>query len=151
MFEWYDFYLYVVLAPAFAKLFFPPANESAALLAAFATYGAGYVVRPPGAILFGRMGDSTGRKYTFLMTILFMGLATFCVGLLPTFEQASWLAPALLVFLRLVQGLAMDGEYGGAAIDVAEQAAPDRRGLATSWIQATYVIGLVGCPTASAA
>lgn len=143
VFEWYDFYLYVVLAPAFAKLFFPPANENAALLAAFATYGAGYVVRPLGAIVFGRMGDSTGRKYTFLTTIFLMGLSTFCVGLLPTFDTAGWLAPGLLVFLRLVQGLAMGGEYGGAAVYVAEYAAPHRRGFATSFIQATYVMGLI--------
>jgi MFS family permease len=143
VFEWYDFYLYVVLAPAFAKLFFPPANDNAALLAAFATYGAGYVIRPLGAVVFGRMGDSTGRKYTFLTTIVFMGLATFCVGLLPTFQDIGWLAPALLVFLRLVQGLAMGGEYGGAAIYVAEYSDPGRRGVSTSWIQATYVIGLI--------
>jgi MFS family permease len=143
VFEWYDFYLYVVLAPAFAKLFFPPANENAALLAAFATYGAGYVIRPLGAVFFGRLGDSAGRKYTFLMTIVFMGFSTFCVGLLPTFKEVGWLAPALLVFLRLVQGLAMGGEYGGAAIYVAEYSEPGRRGLSTSWIQATYVIGLI--------
>src|SRR5215469_15193442 len=143
VFEWYDFYLYVVLAPAFAKLFFPPANDNAALLAAFATYGAGYVIRPLGAIFFGRIGDSTGRKYTFLMTIVFMGFSTFCVGLLPTFKEVGWLAPALLVFLRLVQGLAMGGEYGGAAIYVAEYSEPGRRGVSTSWIQATYVIGLI--------
>jgi MFS family permease len=143
VFEWYDFYLYVVLAPAFAKLFFPPANENAALLAAFATYGAGYVVRPLGAVVFGRMGDSTGRKYTFLTTIFLMGLSTFCVGLLPTFKDAGWFAPVLLVFLRLVQGLAMGGEYGGAAIYVAEYSAPERRGWSTSFIQATYVMGLI--------
>jgi MFS family permease len=143
VFEWYDFYLYVVLAPAFAKLFFPPANENAALLAAFATYGAGYVIRPLGAVFFGRLGDSAGRKYTFLMTIVFMGFSTFCVGLLPTFKEVGWLAPALLVTLRLVQGLAMGGEYGGAATYVAEYAEPGRRGLATSWIQATFAIGLI--------
>jgi MFS family permease len=143
VFEWYDFYLYVVLAPAFAKLFFPPANDNAALLAAFATYGAGYVIRPLGAVFFGRMGDSTGRKYTFLRTIVLMGLATFCVGLLPTYADIGWLAPVLLVILRLVQGLAMGGEYGGAAVYVAEYSAPGRRGLSTSWIQATYVIGLI--------
>jgi MFS family permease len=143
VFEWYDFYLYVVLAPAFAKLFFPAANDNAALLAAFATYGAGYVIRPLGAVFFGRMGDSSGRKYTFLMTIVFMGFSTFCVGLLPTFKEVGWLAPALLVVLRLVQGLAMGGEYGGAATYVAEYAEPGKRGLATSWIQASYVIGLI--------
>ncbi len=143
VFEWYDLYLYVVLAPTFAKLFFPPANDNAALLAAFATYGAGYVIRPLGAVFFGRMGDSTGRKYTFLTTIVLMGFATFCVGFLPTFKEIGWLAPVLLVFLRLLQGLAMGGEYGGAAIYVSEYSEPGKRGLSTSWIQATYVIGLI--------
>jgi MFS family permease len=143
VFEWYDFYLYVVLAPVFAKLFFPPANDNAALLAAFATYGAGYVIRPLAAVIFGRIGDSAGRKYTFLMTIVLMGFATFCVGLLPTFKEIGWLAPVLLVVLRLVQGLAMGGEYGGAAVYVAEYSEPGRRGFSTSWIQSTYVIGLI--------
>ena len=109
VFEWYDFYLYAVLAPFFAKLFFPPDNETAALLAAFATYAAGFLVRPFGAVFFGRLGDLTGRKYTFLISIIFMGFSTFTVGLLPTFEQLGWLAPILLVTLRLLQGLALGG------------------------------------------
>src|SRR6266513_3642432 len=103
VFEWYDFYLYATLAPFFAALFFPSGNETAALLSAFATYAAGFLVRPFGAIVFGRIGDLVGRKYTFLVTILFMGFSTFADGLLPTYEANGWLAPILLVTLRLVQ------------------------------------------------
>jgi len=143
VFEWYDFYLYAVLAPFFAKLFFPPSNETAALLAAFATYAAGFIVRPFGAIFFGRLGDLTGRKYTFLISIIFMGFSTFTVGLLPTFEHLGWIAPVLLVTLRLLQGLALGGEYGGAATYVAEYTAAGRRGYATSWIQTTATSGLL--------
>src|SRR5204863_5612945 len=134
VFEWYDFYLYATLAPFFAALFFPKGNETAALLSAFATYAAGFLVRPFGAIVFGRIGDLVGRKYTFLVTILFMGGATFAVGLLPTFESIGWAAPFLLVTLRLVQGLALGGEYGGAATYVAEHAPQGKRGYDTSWI-----------------
>ncbi len=141
VFEWYDFYLYATLAPFFAALFFPPGNDTAALLSAFATYAAGFLVRPFGAIIFGRIGDLVGRKYTFLVTILFMGGATFAVGLLPTFATIGWLAPILLVSLRLVQGLALGGEYGGAATYVAEHARPGERGYATSWIQTTATLG----------
>src|ERR1700759_1684920 len=100
MFEWYDFYLYGTLAPVFASLFFPPGNDTAALLSAFATYAAGFLVRPFGALIFGRIGDLVGRKYTFLVTIVVMGLATFLVGLLPTFSQIGWLGPPPLVDLR---------------------------------------------------
>src|SRR5271168_4981654 len=103
-FEWYDFYLYAVLAPFFASLFFPAGNDTAALLSAFATYAAGFLVRPFGAIIFGRIGDLVGRKYTFLVTIVVMGGSTFLVGLLPTFVSIGWLAPILLVTLRLAQG-----------------------------------------------
>ncbi len=141
VFEWYDFYLYATLAPFFAALFFPPGNETAALMSAFATYAAGFLVRPFGAIVFGRIGDLVGRKYTFLVTIVFMGGATFLVGLLPTFETIGWAAPVLLVTLRLVQGLALGGEYGGAATYVAEHAKPDRIGFDTSWIQTTATLG----------
>src|SRR5271170_5710005 len=112
VFEWYDFYLYAVLAPFFAALFFPAGNDTAALLAAFATYAAGFVVRPFGALIFGRIGDLVGRKYTFLVTIIVMGTSTFLVGLLPTYAKIGWLAPVLLVMLRLLQGLAVGGEYG---------------------------------------
>src|SRR3981081_3368386 len=118
VFEWYDFYLYATLAPFFAALFFPPGNETAALLSAFAAYAAGFLVRPFGALVFGRLGDLVGRKYTFLVTILFMGASTFAVGLLPTFSAVGWLAPVLMVSLRLVQGLALGGEYGGGATPI---------------------------------
>ena len=143
VFEWYDFYLYAALAPFFASLFFPPGNETAALLSAFATYAAGFLVRPFGAIIFGRIGDLAGRKYTFLITIIIMGTATFAVGLLPTFSSIGWLAPVLLVTLRLLQWLALGGEYGGAATYVAEHAKPNQRGFATSWIQTTATLGLL--------
>src|SRR5512132_1482048 len=141
VFEWYDFYLYATLAPFFAALFFPPGNDTAALLSAFATYAAGFLVRPFGALVFGRIGDLVGRKYTFLVTIVVMGGATFAVGLLPTFETIGWMAPVLLVSLRLLQGLALGGEYGGAATYVAEHARPNERGYATSFIQTTATLG----------
>jgi MFS family permease len=151
VFEWYDFYLYATLAPFFAALFFPPGNDTAALLSAFATYAAGFLVRPFGAIVFGRVGDLVGRKYTFLVTIVVMGLSTFAVGLLPTFSDTTilgfnvpgigWAAPVLLVTLRLLQGLALGGEYGGAATYVAEHARPGKRGYATAWIQTTATLG----------
>jgi MFS family permease len=141
VFEWYDFYLYATLAPFFAALFFPKGNDTAALLSAFATYAAGFLVRPFGAIVFGRVGDLVGRKYTFLVTILVMGASTFLVGVLPTYSKIGVLAPILLVSLRLLQGLALGGEYGGAATYVAEHAPNGRRGYATSWIQTTATIG----------
>ncbi len=141
VFEWYDFYLYATLAPFFAALFFPPGNSTAALLSAFATYAAGFLVRPFGALVFGRVGDLVGRKYTFLVTILVMGFSTFAVGLLPTYASVGWVAPILLVSLRLLQGLALGGEYGGAATYVAEHAPPGRRGYDTAWIQTTATLG----------
>ena len=142
VFEWYDFYLYATLAPFFAALFFPPGNETAALLSAFAAYAAGFLVRPFGALVFGRIGDLIGRKYTFLVTIVVMGVSTFGVGLLPTFGAIGWLAPIIMVTLRLLQGLALGGEYGGAATYVAEHAPHGRRGAYTSWIQTTATLGL---------
>ena len=141
VFEWYDFYLYATLAPFFAALFFPPGNQTWALLGALAAYAAGFLVRPFGALLFGRLGDIWGRKYTFLVTVIVMGVATFLVGLLPTYAQIGELAPWLLVSIRLLQGLALGGEYGGAATYVAEHSAHGRRGYATSWIQTTATIG----------
>src|SRR5512135_2149811 len=141
VFEWYDFYLYAILAPFFAGLFFPPGNQTAALLGAFGAYAAGFLVRPFGALVFGRVGDLVGRKYTFLVTIIVMGVSTFAVGLLPTYQSIGWAAPILLVSLRLLQGLALGGEYGGAATYVAEHAPDDRRGYATSWIQTTATLG----------
>ncbi|HEY6005649.1 MAG TPA: MFS transporter, partial [Anaeromyxobacter sp.] len=141
VFEWYDFYLYATLAPFFAALFFPKGNATAALLSAFAAYAAGFLVRPFGALVFGRIGDLIGRKYTFLITIMVMGISTFLVGLLPKFTTIGWVAPIILVSLRLLQGLALGGEYGGAATYVAEHSGHDRRGYNTSWIQTTATVG----------
>jgi MFS family permease len=141
VFEWYDFYLYATLAPFFAGLFFPSGNATAALLASFATYAAGFLVRPFGALVFGRIGDLVGRKYTFLVTILVMGFATAAAGLLPTYATIGMLSPTILVLLRLAQGLALGGEYGGAATYVAEHAPDDKRGFHTSFIQTTATLG----------
>src|SRR3954447_13388533 len=141
VFEWYDFYLYAVLAPFFAAVFFPSGNATAALLSAFATYAAGFLVRPFGALVFGRIGDLVGRKYTFLVTILVMGISTALVGVLPTYESIGMASPTILVLLRLSQGLALGGEYGGAATYVAEHAPDHKRGLHTSWIQTTATLG----------
>jgi MFS family permease len=142
VFEWYDFFIYGSLAVLFSTLFFPKGNETAALLAALATFGAGFVLRPFGAVVFGRLGDLVGRKKTFLITMLVMGIATVAIGLLPTFETIGWAAPILLVSLRLLQGLAVGGEFGGAVTYVAEHASVERRGLTTSWIQITGTLGL---------
>src|SRR5258706_12196158 len=137
VFEWYDFYLYATLAPFFAALFFPSGNATAALLSAFVTYAAGFLVRPFGALVFGRVGDIVGRKYTFLVTIVFMGASTFAVGLLPTYSAIGWGAPILLVLLRLGQGLALGGGVGGAAPLGGEHAAVKRRGSANGGSQTT--------------
>ena len=142
VFEWYDFYLYATLAPFFAALFFPPGNATAALLSSFVTYAAGFLVRPFGALFFGRIGDLVGRKYTFLVTIVVMGASTAAVGLLPTYAKIGFLAPILLVLLPLLQGLALGGEYRGAATYVAEPSRPGRRGYSTAWIQTTATLGL---------
>ena len=139
--EWYDFYLYATLTPFLAPLFFPNDNPTAQLLSAFAAYAAGFLVRPFGAVVFGRIGDVVGRKYAFLLTISIMGGATVIVGLLPTYAQIGVLAPIILVLLRLAQGLALGGEYGGAAIYVAEHAPDHRRGFFTAWIQTTATVG----------
>src|SRR5262245_26782869 len=141
LFEWYDFYLYGSLAVFFGDLFFPPGNERAALLASLATFGAGFGVRPLGALVFGRVGDLIGRKYTFVVTMVTMGLSTALIGVLPTYQSVGLLAPAVLVTLRLVQGLALGGEYGGAATYVAEHVPDDRRGYYTSFIQTTATLG----------
>jgi MFS family permease len=141
--EWYDFYLYGVLAAFFATQFFPPGNDVAALLSSLATFGAGFAVRPFGAAFFGRIGDIIGRKFTFLVTITLMGISTALVGVLPTYAQIGILAPIILVLLRLAQGLALGGEYGGAAIYVAEHAPDNQRGKYTSWIQTTATVGLL--------
>src|SRR2546422_1110248 len=139
--EWYDFYLYATLTPFLSPLFFPGDNPTAVQLAGFATYAAGFLVRPFGAVVFGALGDIIGRKYTFLVTITAMGLATVFMGLIPTYAQIGLVAPALLVLLRIIQGLALGGEYGGAAIYVAEHAPDNKRGLYTSWIQTTATLG----------
>ena len=143
VFEWYDFFVYGTLATVIAKLFFPAASETAGFLLVLATFGAGFGVRPVGAVLFGYLGDRLGRKYTFLVTVTLMGLATAAVGLLPTFAQAGIAAPILLVVCRLLQGLALGGEYGGAAIYVAEHAPANRRGFYTSFIQASVIGGFL--------
>jgi MFS family permease len=141
--EWYDFYLYGVLAAFFSTQFFPKDNPTAALLASLATFGAGFAVRPFGAAVFGRIGDIIGRKFTFLVTIIVMGTATVLVGILPSYTQIGILAPILLVTIRLAQGLALGGEYGGAAIYVAEHSNDEDRGRNTSWIQTTATLGLL--------
>jgi MFS family permease len=143
VFEYYDFLLYGSLAAFFGVLFFPPGNETAGLLASLATFGAGFAIRPLGALLFGRLGDRVGRKQTFLITIVLMGVSTALVGVLPTFETIGWWAPALLVLLRLLQGLALGGEFGGAALYIAEHCPPERRGYYTAWIQTTGTMGLI--------
>ena len=139
--EWYDFYLYATLTPFLSPLFFPGTNPTAVQLSGFAAYAAGFLVRPFGAVIFGALGDIIGRKYTFLVTITAMGLSTVLMGLLPTYADIGLLAPIGLVILRLVQGLALGGEYGGAAIYVAEHAPDNKRGLYTSWIQTTATLG----------
>jgi MFS family permease len=143
VFEWYDFYLFGVMAVIIAKNFFSALDDSTRTIFTLLAFAAGFAVRPFGAIVFGRLGDLIGRKYTFLVTILIMGLSTFAVGLLPTYATWGIAAPAILISLRLLQGLALGGEYGGAATYVAEHAPNGRRGLYTSWIQTTATVGLM--------
>jgi MFS family permease len=140
--EWYDFYIFGSLATIISGLFFPKGNDTVALMLTLATFATGFVVRPFGAIVFGRMGDLVGRKYTFLLTLLIMGGATFAIGCLPTYETAGIFAPLMLLSLRLLQGLALGGEYGGAATYVAEHAPEHQRGYYTSFIQTTATLGL---------
>ncbi len=140
--EWYDFYLFGALATILAANFFPKGNETAAFLSVLATFGAGFVVRPFGALVFGRMGDLVGRKVTFLLTLVMMGASTCVIGLLPTYETLGVAAPVVLVLLRLLQGLALGGEYGGAATYVAEHSPVGQRGHFTSYIQTTATLGL---------
>jgi MFS family permease len=142
-FEWYDFFIFGSLTPVIAKVFLAGLDPTSALVAALALFAVGFAFRPLGAIIFGAMGDRVGRKATFLTTVSLMGGATFAIGLLPTYEQAGILAPILLVFLRICQGTALGGEYGGAAIYVAEHAADDKRGAATGWIQSSASFGLL--------
>ena len=142
VFEWYDFYLYGSLAAIIAKQFFSGLDAGAAFIFALLAFAAGFIVRPFGALVFGRLGDMIGRKYTFLVTILIMGLSTFIVGVLPNYAAIGWAAPVILIILRMLQGLALGGEYGGAATYVAEHAPHGKRGAYTSWIQTTATMGL---------
>src|SRR3954463_11717564 len=142
VFEWYDFYLYGSLAAIIAKQFFAGTDPNTGFIFALLAFAAGFIVRPFGALVFGRLGDMIGRKYTFLVTILIMGSATFIVGLLPGYKSIGVAAPVILIALRLLQGLALGGEYGGAATYVAEHAPHGKRGAYTSWIQTTGTLGL---------
>lgn len=142
VFEWYDFYLYGSLAAIIAKQFFSGLDAGSAFIFALLAFAAGFIVRPFGALVFGRLGDMIGRKYTFLVTILIMGLSTFIVGILPTYASIGVAAPVVLIALRMLQGLALGGEYGGAATYVAEHAPHGARGAYTSWIQTTATLGL---------
>ncbi len=142
VFEWYDFYLYGALAAIIAKQFFAGTDPNTAFIFALLAFAAGFIVRPFGAIVFGRLGDMVGRKYTFLVTILLMGASTFIVGLLPNYDSIGIAAPVILIALRIIQGLALGGEYGGAATYVAEHAPHNQRGSFTAWIQTTATLGL---------
>ncbi|MFN5054627.1 MAG: MFS transporter [Bacteroidota bacterium] len=141
--EWYDFYLFGSLAPIIAMQFFPKADPTAALLSTLATFAAGFIVRPFGALVFGRLGDMVGRKYTFLLTLVLMGGSTFAIGLIPGYEKIGFAAPIIVLILRLIQGLALGGEYGGAATYVAEHSPDHKKGFYTSWIQTTATLGLL--------
>jgi MFS family permease len=143
IFEWYDFYLYGALAVIIGAQFFSAFDENTRAIFALLAFAAGFLVRPFGALVFGRLGDLIGRKHTFLITILIMGASTFLVGLLPSYDQIGWVAPVLLIALRMAQGLALGGEYGGAAVYVAEHAPANRRGFYTSFIQTTATLGLL--------
>ena len=140
--EWYDFYIFGMLAKTISVQFFPEGNDTAALLSTLAIFAAGFLVRPFGALVFGRLGDLIGRKYTFLLTLVLMGASTFLIGLVPSYKAIGIAAPLLVLLLRLIQGLALGGEYGGAATYVAEHAPPHRRGYFTAWIQTTATLGL---------
>src|SRR5512141_3006795 len=142
MIEWYDFYIFGSLATVIASKFYHSGTPLGDLIAWLATFAIGFIVRPFGAIVFGRVGDLVGRKYTFLITMTLMGLCTFAVGLLPTYETLGAAAGVILITLRILQGLALGGEYGGAATYVAEHAPQNRRGFFTSWIQITATLGL---------
>ena len=140
--EWYDFYIFGSLALVISTKFFPQENPTAAFISTLATFAAGFVVRPFGALFFGRLGDSIGRKYTFMVTLLLMGGSTFLIGCIPDYNSIGFMAPLLVLLLRLLQGLALGGEYGGAATYVAEHAPKNQRGYYTSWIQTTATLGL---------
>src|SRR5579884_2742865 len=140
--EWYDFYIFGTLAAYLAPKFYPPGNELFQYIAYLATFAVGFMVRPFGALFFGRIGDVVGRKYAFIVTLVIMGGATAVVGALPSFATAGWFSPVILIALRVLQGLALGGEYGGAAVYVAEHVPDTRRGFYTSFIQITATLGL---------
>ena len=142
LFEWYDFYLYGTLAVIIGRQFFSNLDPTSQTIFSLLAFAAGFIVRPFGALFFGRLGDMIGRKYTFLVTILIMGLSTFIVGILPNYASIGVAAPIILILLRMLQGLALGGEYGGAATYVAEHAPHGKRGAYTSWIQTTATLGL---------
>src|ERR1700675_4479609 len=142
MIEWYDFYIFGSLALVLALKFYPPGNDTVAVIAYLATFAVGFVVRPFGALFFGRIGDLVGRKYAFLVTLSIMGLSTFLIGLMPSYATAGWFAPVALILIRVLQGLALGGEYGGAAVYVGEHVPDNKRGFYTSFIQITATLGL---------
>src|SRR5678816_812012 len=142
MIEWYDFYIFGSLATVISPLFYPPGNDTFAYIAYLATFAVGFIVRPFGALFFGRIGDIVGRKYAFLVTLLIMGGATALIGFLPTYATIGLVAPIILLLIRILQGLALGGEYGGAAVYVAEHVPDARRGFYTSFIQITATLGL---------
>src|ERR1700758_292327 len=142
MIEWYDFYIFGSLTAILALKFYPPGNDTFAYIAYLATFAVGFLVRPFGALFFGRIGDLVGRKYAFLVTLSIMGFSTFVIGLLPSFATAGWFAPILLIAIRVLQGLALGGEYGGAAVYVGEHVPDNKRGYYTSFIQITATLGL---------
>jgi MFS family permease len=142
MIEWYDFYIFGSLAAILGPKFYPPGNDTFAYIAYLATFAVGFLVRPFGALFFGRIGDLVGRKYAFLVTLSIMGFSTFAIGLLPSFASAGWFAPVVLLLIRVLQGLALGGEYGGAAVYVGEHVPDDKRGFYTSFIQITATLGL---------
>ena len=142
MIEWYDFYIFGSLAAILGPKFYPPGNETLQIVAYLATFAVGFLVRPFGALFFGRIGDLVGRKYAFLVTLLIMGSSTFAIGLLPSYATAGMFAPVALLLIRVLQGLALGGEYGGAAVYVGEHVPDDKRGFYTSFIQITATLGL---------
>src|SRR5574338_801312 len=142
-FEWYDFFIFGSLAPVISKVFFAGLEPTPALIAALGLFAAGFAFRPLGALIFGVIGDRLGRKGAFLATVSLMGASTFLIGVLPTYATAGIVSPILLILLRILQGIALGGEYGGAAIYVAEHAPDHRRGTATGWIQITASLGLI--------
>src|SRR5271163_4249697 len=141
MIEWYDFYIFGSLAAVLSPKFYPAGNDTIALIAYLSTFAVGFLVRPFGALFFGRIGDLVGRKYAFLVTLSIMGLSTFAIGLLPSFATAGWFAPVVLLLIRVLQGLALGGEYGGAAVYVGEHVPDNQRGFYTSFIQITATLG----------